>query len=205
MISRRHALTLAAAGLAMPGSAILTARPAVAQDAIPDITMGDPSAPVKVIEYASYTCPHCADFHVGTFPTFKADYIDTGKVFFTYREVFFDRFGLWASMIARCAGPDRYFGIAGLLYEGQSEWARQGDPAMVADALKRIGAQAGLSAEQADACLQDADQAQRLVSWYEANAARDAVRSTPSFLIDGEMHTGAMSPAQIGALVDAAL
>lgn len=217
MITRRKALTLAGVGLfAGGGFALLRDTPAGdiagladlgaanAQEAgtIEDVTLGDPNAPVKVIEYASYTCPHCANFHNDTFKAFKADYIDTGKVHFTYREVFFDRYGLWASMVARCAGPDRYFGVADLLYQTQAQWARQGDAASVAESLKRVGAQAGLSQEALDACLQDADMAQKLVAWYEKNAADDNVRSTPTFLINGDVHTGNMSLSQLGALVD---
>ncbi|MCK0168716.1 DsbA family protein [Jannaschia sp. S6380] len=217
MITRRKALTLTAIGLAAGGTYSLTrgdradglaefgAANAQGAGTIEDITLGDPGAPVKVVEYASYTCPHCASFHNDTFKAFKREYIDTGKVHFTYREVFFDRYGLWAAMIARCAGADRYFGVSDLLYSRQGEWARQEDPASVAASLKRIGAQAGLSAEQADACLQDGDKAQNLVAWYERNAQDDGVRSTPSFLIDGEMHSGNMSLSQIGKLVDDAL
>ena len=214
MITRRNALTLTALGLAASGMTLTpfdadgpfsAAARAQEAGAIPDVTLGDPDAPVKVVEYASFTCPHCAAFHADTFPTFKKDYIDSGKVFFTYREVYFDRYGLWASMIARCAGTDRFFGISDIVYDTQGEWARQGDPAQVADSLKRIGAQAGLSADQADACLQDGDQAQALVSWYEANAARDNVSSTPTFLVNGEAHSGSMSPAQMAALIDAEL
>ncbi len=159
---------------------------------------------MKVIEYASFTCPHCANFHTDTYKDFKRDYIDTGKVHFTYREVFFDRYGLWAAMVARCAGPDRYMSVADILYRTQGEWARQGDAAAVADSLKRIGVQAGLSQEEVDACLNNADLAQSLVSWYEANADADNIRSTPSFLINGELAAGNMGLAQIGALIDAA-
>jgi protein-disulfide isomerase len=217
MITRRKALTLTGIGLLagggltlLPGSdaggvaglAPFGAANAQGAGAIEDITIGDASAPVKVIEYASFTCPHCASFHNDTFKAFKADYIDTGKVQFTYREVFFDRYGLWAAMVARCAGPDRYMGVADLLYQTQSQWARQGDAASVAESLKKIGAQAGLSTEAVDACLQDADMAQNLVAWYESNASSDNVRSTPSFLINGEMHTGNMSLGQLGALID---
>lgn len=217
MITRRKALTLTGIGLAAGGGFTLLrgsdaggvaglaefgAANAQGTSTIEDITIGSADAPVKVIEYASFTCPHCASFHADTFKAFKADYIDTGKVQFTYREVFFDRYGLWAAMVARCAGSDRYFGVADLLYQTQSQWARQGDAASVAASLKKIGAQAGLSPEAVDACLQDADMAQSLVDWYESNAASDNVRSTPSFLINGDMHTGNMSLSQLGALVD---
>ena len=214
MITRRTTLSLLGLGTAAAGYGLLrpAGLPALdlgqarAQDAgaIEDITLGDADAPVEVIEYASFTCPHCANFHTATFKDFKRDYIDTGKVRFTYREVYFDRYGLWASMIARCAGPMRYMGVADLIYRGQNDWARQSDPAAVAESLKKIGAQAGLSREELDACLEDGDQAQALVAWFEANASRDGIQSTPSFLIDGEMHSGSMSLEQIGRLVDEA-
>ena len=169
---------------------------------IVDVTLGDPDAPVKVVEYASFTCPHCAAFHADTFKDFRAQYIETGKVHFTYREVFFDRYGLWAAMVARCAGPERYFGVADLIYRNQSGWARAGDPAEVVAQLKRIGAQAGLGQAELDACLEDGATAQALVEWYQANAASDGIRSTPSFLVDGELHAGNMSLSQLGQLVE---
>ncbi|MFO6465314.1 DsbA family protein [Jannaschia sp. KMU-145] len=213
MMQRRTALSLLAVGAAAGGASLFLTRPegpaafdlsARAQGSveIEDITLGDANAPVKVVEYASYTCPHCAAFHEDTFKAFKRDYIDTGRAHFTYREVFFDRYGLWAAMVARCAGADRYFGVSDILYRTQNEWARAGDPAAVAAALKRVGAQAGLDAAAVDACLQDAEMAESLVAWYQANAERDGVRSTPSFLIDGEMHSGNLSLAQLGQLID---
>ena len=210
MITRRKALTHTATGLVLAGlcnllpAGLIGAANAQEAGAIEDVTLGDADAPVKIVEYASYTCPHCASFHNDTFEAFKRDYIDTGKVHFTYREVYFDRYGLWASMIARCAGPDRYFGVSDLLYSTQSDWARQGDPADVAASLKRIGAQAGLSSEEADACLQDAEKAQALVNWYEENVAADNIRSTPSFLVNGALHAGNMSLEQIASLVEEA-
>jgi protein-disulfide isomerase len=215
MTSRRTFLALLAGGTALGGAALmwpaaddglpqLGAAAAQGASQIEEMTLGDPDAPVKVIEYASFTCPHCADFHTDTFKAFREEYIDTGRVHFTYREVYFDRYGLWASMIARCAGPERYFGLAELIYDTQGQWARQGDAASVAAALKRIGLQAGLDQATVDACLEDAAKAEALYGWYQANAARDGIRSTPSFLIDGELHTGNMSLSQIGRLVDEA-
>ena len=86
------------------------------------MTLGAEDAPVEVIEYASFTCPHCANFHETVFDQLKANYIDTGKVKFTYREVYFDKYGMWASLIARCGDdPDRFFGITDMLYSTQDE------------------------------------------------------------------------------------
>ena len=70
-----------------------------------------------------FTCPHCAAFHATVFPQIKANYIDTGKVRLVYREVYFNKPSLWAAMIARCAPPDRYFGIVDLLFDRQADWA----------------------------------------------------------------------------------
>jgi protein-disulfide isomerase len=172
---------------------------------VPEMTLGDPDAPVKVIEYASLTCSHCASFHTGTFKDFKRDYIDTGKVYFTHREVFFDRYGLWAAMMARCGGTDRYFGLIDQLYRTQGEWSRGADPATVVASIKKIGLQAGLDSETLDACMQDGDMAQSLVANYQTNTTADNVKATPSFLINGTLHSGDMSLSEIGALVDAAM
>ncbi|MEM9797195.1 MAG: DsbA family protein [Pseudomonadota bacterium] len=216
MLTRRTTLAFLTAGTALGGGALLLsgggadglpdlgAAHAQGSVEIEDISIGDPDAPVKVVEYASFTCPHCAAFHNETFKAFREEYVETGKVHYTYREVFFDRYGLWASMVARCAGTDRYLGIADLIYSSQQSWARQDSPAAVADSLKRIGAQAGLSQETLDACLQDAEMAESLVAWYQGNADRDGIRSTPSFLINGDLHAGNMSLEQIGRLVDEA-
>ncbi|MDG1168395.1 MAG: DsbA family protein [Sulfitobacter sp.] len=171
---------------------------------ITDMVQGDPDATVTVIEYASFTCPHCAAFHEGPYKQLKADYIDTGKIKFIYREVYFDRPGLWASMVARCGGQDKFFGIAELIYKGQSTWARAGEPAAIVDELRKIGRLAGLDNDTLESCLQDATQAQTLVAWYQENGERDEITSTPSFLINGTKHSN-MAYADMKALIDAEL
>ncbi|MDJ0825010.1 MAG: DsbA family protein [Rhodobacter sp.] len=170
-----------------------------------EMALGDENAPLTVVEYASFTCPHCKHFHRDTFKEFKANYIDTGKVRFIYREVYFDRFGLWASMVARCGGQEKFFGIVDMIYDQQADWTASGDPATIAGALARIGRTAGIAGEDVDACLQDAEKAQGLVAYYEENAGRDGIRSTPSFIIDGELVTGNKSFDEFAALLDAEL
>lgn len=175
---------------ALIGSAALPSGQAIAQDTDPsaviEMVMGDENAPVEVIEYASFTCPHCQAFHEESFKKLKKDYIDTGKVRFIYREVYFDRYGLWASMIARCAGPDRFFGVTDLIYDGQSEWARAGDPQAIVGELRKIGRLAGLTDDELDVCLQDGEKAQALVTWYQANVEKDEITGTPSFIVNGK-------------------
>lgn len=194
-----------------PGStAIVGAANAQSSDAdvdtstITEMVMGDADAPVTIIEYASFTCPHCAAFHQGPFKQLKADYIDTGKVRFIYREVYFDRPGLWASMVARCGGEAKFFGIADLIYKGQSDWVRGGEPAAIVDGLRKIGRLAGMDNDTLNACLQDADTAQTLVAWEAENREGDGVTSTPSFIINGSKQSN-MSYADFKTLIDAEL
>jgi len=171
-----------------------------------DMQLGKPDADVTVIEYASYTCPYCARFHVESYDQLKADYIDTGKINFVYREVYFDRFGLWASAIARCSGtPEAFFGISDMLYSTQSEWARAGggDPAAIADALRKIGRLAGLEGDAIEACMSDPDSLRTLVAWYQENAAADGITSTPSFVIDGRTYSNMAYP-EMARLIDEA-
>ncbi|SES28231.1 Protein-disulfide isomerase [Tranquillimonas rosea] len=167
---------------------------------ITEMTMGNPDADVQVIEYASFTCPHCQSFHETVFPDLKADYIDTDKIEFVYREVYFDRPGLWASMVARCGGEMRFFGIVDMLYDNQRDWV-QGEPAEIADNLRGIGRKAGLNNEQLDACLTDGAKAQELVSWFEQNAEENGIESTPSFVINGETYSN-MSYEDFSGILD---
>ncbi|WP_050931013.1 DsbA family protein [Aestuariivita boseongensis] len=219
-MNRRHVL-LSSAALIAAGGYVLT-RPsgtnavdlpgaAHAQDldidtsGIMEMQLGNPDAPVTVIEYASYTCPHCARFHEGAFKQLKADYIDTGKINFIYREVYFDRFGLWASMIARCGeNQQRFFGITEIIYELQSEWSRAGSPPQIADELRKIGRLAGIENDALEACLQDQEMAQTLVAWYQQNSIEHGIQSTPSFVINGRTYTN-MAYDEFSSLIDEAM
>ena len=176
------------AGSLLPLGAANAQHGTVDTSIVEEMSLGNPDAAVTVVEYASFTCPHCANFHKGTFKDLKADYIDTGKIHFIYREVYFDRLGLWAGMVARCGGSDRYFGLVDLIYDAQSEWTKGESPAAIADNLRRLGRTAGLSDAEVEACLQDADKAQALVAVYQKNAGADNVDSTPTFVINGKKH-----------------
>ena len=209
-MNRRTALTLGTAALVMGRGTWLSAQEnaAMAGDGnapvIADMTLGAEDAPVTVIEYASFTCPHCATFHENVLSRFKADYVDTGKVRFIYREVYFDRPGLWAAMVARCGGEMRYFGIVDMLYEKQREWIGDGTPAEIAQNLKKIGRTAGLSDEQLDACFADAETAQAMVAHYEEVMKEYDISGTPTLVIDGEVHSN-MNYKDLREIVDARL
>ena len=200
-LTRRAALAVMAAAT---GSAVLAqeSTPATAPAVVQDFALGDPNAPIEIIEYASYTCPHCATFHANVWPELKANFVDTGKVHFIFRPVYFDGPGLWADMLARCTGDnEKYFGIAGILFERQAEWSRAGSQAGVAEGIVSVGRQAGLDEETVLACLQDNDNAQALVAAFQANVARDNIEGTPSFLIDGVL-TDNMSYASFAQLLN---
>lgn len=169
---------------------------------IVEMTLGEESAPVKIVEYASFTCPHCANFHENQFKQLKSEYIENGDVHFTYRDVFFDRYGLWASMVARCGGEERFFGITDMIYDQQKDWIGDGqDPVAIAERLRKIGKVAGLNDDQLDACLNDADKAKTLVAWFQENAEADDVNSTPTLVINGETHSN-MSYDDLKAMID---
>ena len=188
---------------ALPGGSAIAQDADVDTSGIVEMTLGEADAPVEVMEYASFTCPHCARFHADQYPQLKEQYIDTGLVRFVYRDVYFDRFGLWAAMVARCE-PDRFFPIADVIYATQREWTEGGDPAQIAERLRRIGLTSGIDVETLDACFSDGDKAAALVAWFQENAERDDVTSTPTLFIDGEAHSN-MSFEDLAALIDARL
>src|SRR5690242_13662638 len=119
---------------------------------LPDLVQGKADAPVTIIEYASMTCPHCANFHKGTYPALKEKYIDTGKVRFIFREFPLDELAVAASMLARCAGsPEKSMAMIDVLFASQDKWAvRQPIPV-----LKQIAKQAGITEKAFDDCLKD--------------------------------------------------
>jgi protein-disulfide isomerase len=206
-LSRRLAIGALAALTVTPlwaeGEAPAATTPAA--PVIEVMSLGNPDATVTVIEYASFTCPHCANFHKDVFEQLKADYIDTGKINFVYREVYFDRFGLWAGMLARCGGKDKYFPVAKMIYETQQVWIGDGQPATIAENLKKIGLTVGMTGEQVDACLNDQVMAEALVADFQANMDVDQIEGTPTFIINGEKTTGEMPYEQFKAMIDTAL
>jgi protein-disulfide isomerase len=205
-LNRRAMIALAAAATAAMTPALAqettTAETAAAMPG--DFSLGPADAKVKMVEYASFTCPHCAHFHETVFPQLKKDYIDTGKVRFTLREVYFDRYGLWGALIARCGGEMRYFGIHDMLFSKQKEWAGSDDPAQVVENLKTIGRAAGLDDAAMDACLNDKANAEALIKQFQTNFAADGVEGTPTLFVNGTKYSN-MAYEDLKAILDAEL
>ena len=205
-LNRRAMIALAAAATAAmtPALAQDTATAETAAAGPGDFSLGSPDAKVKIVEYASFTCPHCAHFHETVFGQLKKDYIDTGKVRFTLREVYFDRYGLWAALIARCGGEMKYFGVHDMLFAKQTEWAASEDPAQVVENLKTIGRSAGLEDAAMDACLNDTAKAEALIQRFQTNFEADGVEGTPTIFINGTKYSN-MAYEDLKAILDAEL
>jgi protein-disulfide isomerase len=177
--------------------ALVLAVPALAQDAaapaeqsqaeiLPDIALGAEDAPVTIYEYASFTCGHCAAFHNDSWAKLKAEYVDTGKVRFVQRDVYFDQVGLWAGMLARCGGDEKYYAVSDMLFEEQKKWLAGGSGDEVAANLRKIGLKAGMTEEQMNACWDDGAKAEQLIATFQKNATDDGIEATPTFIVDGE-------------------
>jgi protein-disulfide isomerase len=145
-----------------------------------EMAQGDPKAPVTVIEYASMTCPHCANFHATTYPELKTRYIDTGKVRFVFREFPLDQLAAAAFMLARCAGPDKYFPTIERLFQRQEDWVVE----QPLQPLMAIARESGLSEQSARECLQNTS-IQDGIEEVRLRAIKLGVESTPSFFING--------------------
>jgi protein-disulfide isomerase len=161
--------------------------------------LGDPDAPVTIIEYASLTCPHCAQFHNEVLPELKERYIDAGKVRLIYRDFPLDQVALAAATLAHCAGPDRYFSMLDVLFETQSNWARADDPIT---ALKRLGKLGGLTEEEMQACLSDQELTDGILQTRLAGQNQYDIGSTPTFVIDGKAYSGSRDVEGFSELLD---
>ncbi|MDP6875798.1 MAG: DsbA family protein [Alphaproteobacteria bacterium] len=155
-----------------------------------DMVLGAKDAPVTVIEYASMTCPHCANFHMGTFKELKAKYIDTGKVRMIFREVPFDPLALQASMLARCAGEKRYFGMLNVLFKNQMKWAKAANPQQALGNIARLG---GFTEARFKACMMDQVLADMILQTRLDGNEKYKVDSTPSFIVNGVKTSGNMT------------
>lgn len=179
---------------------VIFGRSATAQDAVlSDFAFGRPDAPLTIVEFASMTCPHCAEFHEQVLPKLKSEYIDTGKVRLVYRDFPLDGLALRAAMVARCAGADRYAGFVEVIYAQQKTWARAQDPLQ---ALEKLARQGGLSAESFKACLAN-KQVETYVLTSRMSGEREfKISGTPSFVIEDKTHKGIESFDELKRIID---
>ena len=155
-----------------------------------EMSKGNDNAPVVFVEYASLTCPACAAFHANVYPKLNKEYIETGKIKFIHREIYFDKAGLWAALTARCTNKvNRYFGMLDLLYAEQPTWSRSKSSDEIIESLLKISAKSGIDKGRAISCLEDQEKALDLVNQYQIYVNEDAVESTPTLVISGKKYT----------------
>ena len=170
--------------------------PAIAAD---EAALGDPAAPVTMIEYASLTCPHCAAFHKELLPGIKERWIDTGKVRYVFRDFPLDGVALRAAVIAHCAGPERYYAFLDAMFANQTSWARAKDPVAALKQLARLG---GLPEDKVEACLADEAMSNAVLQDRLDGEKEFKVDSTPTLVINGTVYEGDRTLDGLAAVID---
>ena len=158
-----------------------------------DEVQGAANAPVTLIEYASMTCPHCASFHETTYPEMKKKYIDTGKIRFIFREFPLDALAAAGSMLARCAGKDKFFPLVETLFAQQKDWVTQ----KPLQPMLAIAKQAGFTQESFDKCLANQEVLNGIEEGRQRAVQRLNVQSTPTFFINGKLFRGTLTMQEL--------
>lgn len=202
-ITRRNLLL----GAALLGFAPLTTLRAFAADKVDlsdlltpqdnDMTMGKDDAKVSVVEYASASCPHCAAFYKDVFPKIKADYIDTGKIKFIFREFPHNQQALAAFMLARCSPKEKYFPLIDVFFKTQEAWVPNAH-----DGLLNIMKQSGMSEADFDACLKNETIAKGIIATRETASTKYGVDGIPTIFINGKVFTGEASYDDLKKTID---
>ncbi|MDB5571506.1 MAG: oxidoreductase [Hyphomicrobiales bacterium] len=203
--TRRRALELGGSALAVAALAGSSAAPALAQNAtvpldallkegpVADIWLGEKSAPITIVEYASTTCSHCAAFHAGTFKELKSKYIETGKVRFVLREFPLNPVDMAAYMLARCSGDDKRYAVVDLLFSQQKAWVT--DKPLVG--LSALLKQTGMSQSSFESCLKDKAMYDKIGEARDLASEKFGVNSTPTFFVNGQRLVGDVSLAEM--------
>lgn len=152
-----------------------------------DHVLGQADAPVTIIEYASLTCPFCAQFHATTLPRIKQEFVDTGKARYVFRDFPLDRLALTAALVARCAERDRYFSFLDVLFGSQSSWARSDKPIQ---ALMQVAKFGNLSETAVEACFKDEARLNAILQQRLGGERTFRVSSTPTLVVNGRVVAG---------------
>jgi protein-disulfide isomerase len=206
MFSRRLALIAAIATVysAPLSVAAATAPPPAGPAVLPDdMSMGSPTAKIQVIEYASLSCPHCAHFNETIFPALKTKYIDTGKVRYTLKEMLTEPTTVAAAgfLIARCAGPAKYFTVVDQVFRSQPRWTSGN----IKPIFQEVAAANGVDEAHFNACLQDQDGVDAIGKRAQRASEVDHVNSTPTLFINGQLIETPKTPEELDAAIAAAI
>ena len=154
-----------------------------------DFIIGNDNASITIIEYASMSCSHCANFHNNTLPDLKKEYIDTGKVKFVFRDFPYNYPALLGSMVMRCIPSEVRYDYMNALYKLQNKWVVR-ENAITHQELYKIMQSGGMNKENYDACLNNVDLENQILEEVIAAQSEFNIRSTPSFLINGDLLEG---------------
>ena len=166
-----------------------------------DFYIGAPEAPVTIIEYASMSCSHCADFHNETLDDLKSEYIDTGKVKFVFRDFPFNYPALAGSMILSCVPEDTRYDYMNALYKLQKNWVMR-DHSKTRSELYKIMQSGGMQQDEFDACLSDINLENDILEGV-MNAQREFnINRTPSFIINGVVYSGNKNIKEFRQIID---
>lgn len=189
-----------------PAPAAIAPAPAAAplpalQQVLAERSIGSPDAPVTIHEFASLSCPHCAAFSTETYPQLKKNYIDTGKARIVFHDFPLNRPALDASVVARCAQPDRFFALISMLFEQQQQWVTKDN---YRDELKKRAILAGVGPATADACMADKPMMEGVVKMRTDAETTFKVNSTPTFVFNDDKArlVGAQDYATFAATID---
>ena len=171
-------------------------------EALEEKKIGDDSASIKMIEFASLTCGHCAKFHNEVFPLIKKDYIDTGKISFIYRDFPLDKFALKASVIARCSGSDRFFSFLRVLYNKQKDWTRTQDPFK---SLLKIAKLGGLKNDEIKVCVGNKSIEDGILKERLNSTKTYEIKATPTIYFNEEKYEGDLTFEALKLKIDSLL
>lgn len=158
-----------------------------------DHTFGNPKANVTVIEYASPTCPVCANFMTTLYPKLKRDYIDKGRIFYVYRTFLRNPDDASAEKLARCLPKDKYMAFMDLLFRNQQKWDYEygvPTPDGVHAALLELVGTMGMSAADANRCIADKKNEDAIVKVGIDGENKYKVGATPTFVMNGKAEAG---------------
>lgn len=149
--------------------------------ALSERAIGDPAAPIIVYEYSSLTCPHCANFHQNILPEIREKFIDTGKVYWIFKDYPLDVNAMQATLLVRCAPQERYFEIVQALFADQKSWVTSDN---VPVALARIGMKHDLPPQKYEACLNNEDISSEVYKGMRSASQLWQIKATPTFIFN---------------------
>ena len=163
-----------------------------------EFILGKVNAPITMVEYASLTCSHCAEFHTLTLPLIKKEYIETGKVRLIYRDFPLDQFALTGSMIAHCAGKDRYFAFIQTMFAQQKQWSNDPQPIKALAQIARLG---GMTKDKFEKCIKDKNVADAILQKRLDGDKQYKINSVPTILINGKRYSGGLTIEEFRSII----